>query len=414
MTNVEDTMSRGRFVKVAAAGGLTVAAPLASARTANAGSSIALKVGVMVPTGASYGSMGRSLVDGLRHGFDDATAVNVTLVTRDVARGFDGAEATARALLDDGSDVVVAGVSALVAARLGGLFAERQAALVVADVGGHVVQAAARNPFVLHNSLLYWQASFAIGQWAAANVGRRAVTGSSLCDSGYDTVYAFRRGFESAGGTIVGDAVTHVDPADNGLSDLFATVRTAVPNVVYGLYSGAEAVEFVAAHAASGVSAKLVVGSFAAEDFLLSAIGDAAVGATSCASWTATRNTKANQSFGKAFKTRTGRRPDPFAALGYDTGALVAEGARRATKHGLGLRRLIEALSGVSTDGPRGTLLVDPATNTVVGPLFVREVRRGPANYDLAPAPDVVSSPDALSSLETNPRSGYVNEYLCA
>jgi branched-chain amino acid transport system substrate-binding protein len=414
MTNVEGTMSRSRFVKVAAAGGLVAAAPLASAHGARAASTIALKVGVMVPTGASYGSMGRSLVDGLRHGFGDSPAVDVTLVTRDVARGYDGAEGVARRLLDEGSDVVVAGVSAPVAARLGGLFAERQASLVVADVGGHVVQAAPRNPFVLHNSLLYWQASFAMGRWAAANVGPRAVVASSLCDSGYDTVYAFRRGFESAGGTLVGDAVTHVDPADDGLSDLFTTVRSAGPNVVYGLYSGAQAVEFVAAYAASGVSAKLVVGSLAAEDYLLSSIGRAAVGATSCASWTATRNTKANQSFGKAFRTRTGRRADPFAALGYDTGALVAEGVRRATKQGLGVRRLIEALAGVSTEGPRGRLVVDAATNTVKGPLFVREVRRGLVNYDLARAPAVETSPDALSLLETSPRSGYVNEYLCA
>ena len=121
------------------------------------------------------------------------------------------------------------------------------------------------------------------------------------------------------------------------------------------------------------------------------------------------------RAFTKAFKTRYGRSADPFAALGYDTAALVAEGARRATKQRLGLRRLIEALEGVSLDGPRGTLVVDATTNTVTGPLWMRQVKRtgnGLANVDVAQAPNVTAFPGALSPLTADPRSGYLNEYL--
>jgi branched-chain amino acid transport system substrate-binding protein len=336
-------------------------------------------------------------------------------VQREVDRGFGGALSTATALLDGGTDVVVAGISALVADRIGSLFSARQASLVVADVGAHLVQPAARNASVVHNSLLYWQASYAAGQWAAANLGTRAFIASGLSDSGYDTVYAFRRGFESAGGTVVGEAVTHADTS--GLSELFAAVGSSGANVLYGLYSGAHATEFVRAYGGSGVGAKLVAGNLAVEDYLLSAIGNASVGATSCASWTGTRTTKANQSFTKAFKSRFGRAADPFAALGYDTAVLVAEGARRAAKSGIGVRRLAEALSGASIDGPRGTLVVDAATNTATGPLSIRQVKRtvsGLANVDVAQAPAVGSFPSALGALAAGPVSGYVNEYLCA
>src|SRR5439155_12351297 len=190
----------------------------------------------------------------------------------------------------------------------------------------------------------------------------RGFVAACLCDAGYDTVFAFRRGFESAGGSIVGDGVTHVDPAHAGLSELLAAVQGSGANVLYGLYSGAHAAEFVQAYAGSGVGAKVAVGSLAVEDYLLGVVGSAALGAISCASWTATRTAKANQTFTKAFKSRYGRAADPFAALGYDTASLVALGASRAVKNGLGLRRLIEALSGMSIDSPRGTLTVDPAS----------------------------------------------------
>jgi branched-chain amino acid transport system substrate-binding protein len=414
-------MSRSGFVKVAAGAGVAAAVPLASARKAGAASGIPVKVGVMTASGASYAGMGKSLLDGLQLGFDDARSganpVAATLTTATVDRGYGGALTTARGLLDGGADVVVANVSAPVAQRLATLFADRQASLVVADVGAHVVQPAARNAFVLHNSLLYWHASFALGQWAAANLGNRGFVAACLCDAGYDTVFAFRRGFESAGGSIVGDGVTHVDPAHAGLPELLAAVQGSGANVLYGLYSGAHAAEFVQAYAGSGVGAKLAVGSLAVEDYLLGVVGSAALGAISCASWTATRTAKANQTFTKAFKSRYGRAADPFAALGYDTASLVALGASRAVKNGLGLRRLIEALSGMSIDSPRGTLTVDPASNTVIGPLFVRQVKRvsgGLANYDVVSSPTVGAFPDALAALAAGPASGYLNEYLCA
>jgi branched-chain amino acid transport system substrate-binding protein len=413
------TLDRRRFVQLVGAGaGVAVAGPLVS--TARAATGIALKVGVMLPTGSSYANMGNSLLDGLSMGFDNArsgaTPVNATLVRRDVERGFGGARATAQALLDDGADVVVAGVSALTAAAIADVFSMRQSPLVVADVGAHVVQAAAKKAYVLQNSLLYWQASYSAGQWAAANVSKQAFIASSLCDSGYDTIYAFRRGFEAAGGVVVGDAVTHSDPADAALAELLAAVRRSGAGLLYALYSGAEAIELVQAYAGAGLNARLLTGSLAVEDHSLAATGGAAVGITNFASWTASRGTNTNQTFTKAFKTRTGRAADPFAALGYDTAAFVAEGARRATKQGLGLRRLIDALAGVSLHTTRGTLTVDAKANTVTGPLWVRQVKRttnGLANVDVSQAPAVAAVPSALSPLADGPIAGYVNEYLC-
>ena len=146
--------------------------------------------------------------------------------------------------------------------------------------------------------------------------------------------------------------------------------------------------------------------------------GTAAMGAISLSSWTAARSTKENLAFAKDFKARYGRTADPFAALGYDTAALIAEGTQRAATSGLGgLGRLVEALAGATIDGPRGRMTVDAATNTVTGPIAIRTVNRttrGIENVDVGWAPPIASFPDVLAPLATDPRSGYVNEYVCA
>src|SRR5206468_2804538 len=96
-------------------------------------------------------------------------------------------------------DVLVAAISSPVANLLAPLSRERKIPLIVANAGGHLEPPAPDNPFVLHNSLHYWQASYAMGTWLARS-SRSAFIASSFADSGYDALFAFRAGFEAGGG----------------------------------------------------------------------------------------------------------------------------------------------------------------------------------------------------------------------
>jgi branched-chain amino acid transport system substrate-binding protein len=422
MTDAEARkFDRRKFVKLAGAGaGVAVAGPLLNAGAARAAGGIPLRVGVLVPTGSSYAGMGRSLRDGLALGFDGARTgaapVAATLAYREVERGYGGAYEAAKGLLDDGSDVVVAGVSAFVALQLAQLFEQRKTPLVVANVGAHVVPPAARNRYVLHSSLYYWQSCYMMGVVAARSLGKRAYVASAMADAGYDTIYAFRRGFEVGGGTIVGEGVTHVDPANPGLGELAAAVKSSGADVLFGLHTGSHTAGFLQAAAGSG--AKLALGSLGVEDYMLPTLGDSAVGMLSCASWTASRQTTANQLFTKAFQARFRRGPDPFAALGYDTATLIVAGVRAAAKRSQGVRQSVETLGAVApVEGVRGPLAIEAATNVVSGPLTIRQVRKtaqGLANVDVAKVPAVATFPATLAALGGPNRSGYVNEYLCA
>lgn len=415
-------MDRRRFLKLAGTSAGLAAAGSIVPSLAWASGGISVRVGAMLPTGASFSGLTDSLRAGLQMGLAQAaegtSPVRTSYSERTVDRGFGGAFGAARELLDEGVDVIVAGVTAPVARQLASTFEERGVPLVVAGIGGHLVRPADRSDLVLHNSLLYWRASFAAGSWAASNLGPRAIVAGSFADTGYDTVYAFRQGFASSGGSVLDTIVTHEFPAASGLSSLYDTISSADPSVVYGVYSGSAAIEFVKGYAAAGLKEiPLLVAGLAAEDYLLGNIGRAAMGVKSVSSWTASRMTRQSQEFVDEFAARTGRTADPFAALGYDTALLVAEGARRALASGTGVRGLVAALQGVRLSSPRGRLTVDPATNTVTGPLFIREVRKsssGPANVEIGSVQAVRTIPAALRGLLLEPASGYLNEYLCA
>jgi branched-chain amino acid transport system substrate-binding protein len=417
-------IQRRRFLQLAGgATGIAALRPMLSAQEALASSSLVkLKVGALVPSGAKYPGLAENFLDGIRLHFDEArtfrTPIDASVQVESVAAGFGGAEEAATRLIDQAKvDVIVADVTAPVAARLGQMARDRKVPFVVANVGGHVGRAAERNPYLLTNSLNYWQSSFATGSWAAANIGRRAVVAASLPDSGYDTVYAFRQGFAAGGGSVVGSPiVTHAGPGTAGISEVLAAARAAGADFIYGLYSGAAAVEAVKTWSGSDLRGRIPLAGagFMVEDYVLGQEGSAAQGVRSALSWSSALDTDANRAFQQAYRTRTGRDADPFAVLGYDTGRLVTTGVRLARRSGAGTSRLVDALAGVSVASPRGKLTVDAQTNQVRGPQYIREVQGSGGSYRnavIARAPAVAGS---LSGLDTELASGFLNECLCA
>lgn len=400
---------RGLVATAGATAALTTAGAPASARGAG------LRVGVLTPSATSFPGSAASLLDGLATGFAGGIGdpVRVRLESRPVPYGYAGAGAAAEQLIARGARVVVAGVSALVVPRLAGVCADRGVALVVANVGAHVVTEA--TPGVLHSSLQHWQSSLSMGQWAAGRLGRRIFQIVSVPDAGYDTVYAVRRGFQQGGGQFVGHALTHEDPSADGVLHAARAARRSGATVVAVSASGARAAEIVRACRRAGVRADLVVDSLALEPFAVPAMGRSALGVHSAASWTRSADGAANRDFVRAYRVRTGRQPDAFSVLGHDTALLVAAGARRVRRSGRPWSRLPEALAGVTVPGARGSQVVDRTLRTVSTPLAVRTTRRRSGtvlNEVVARRHRVAGVPASLAALEAREVAAYVNEYL--
>jgi hypothetical protein len=356
----------------------------------------------------------------------------------------------ARTLLDEGCvDLVVAGVSAPVAARLRNLFEERQVPLLVSSIGATARRSAHRSPYVFTSSLGLWEASAAMGRWSAFQLGRSCLVLTSAFDSGFDHVRAFRLGFESAGGRVAGTVVTHAqapaprgsasstDPLEvsgPGLECMAGAVRRSGADFVHAAYSGREALDFFRAWQESGLSRRLPLscGGFAVEDYLLARHGSGAAGATSSLGW-ATGLTGASRGGGPggpprpggapgARRTRGTARPggpeegaaDVFWAMGHDAAALVAHG-RQACGGRFDPEPFLAALGSAEVDGARGPLRGDAAARHAAGPLYLRVVASGDHGWHNRIAEQLVhQSPDSVGdTLGAVPAAGWINEYLC-
>lgn len=413
-------LTRRSFLQVAGgATGMVAVAPLSPLQRAlGTPRPTSVRVGLLLPSGGD-GRMVAGLRAGLGLGLGEASSwLTATTSVEEVLHGYSGVYAAARRLLDEQEvDVVVAGVTAPVAHQIAPLFKGRQVPLLVANVGAHWVKPAHHNPYVLHAGLQYWQASFALGRWAAANAGSRAVVAASRADSGYDAVYAFKQGFESAGGRVVSQVVTHISPEHAGFGDVFEAVSDARADLLFGLYSGQLATQFVREYARSGLRTPLLAGGFAVDEALLPAHGSAALGIRSAFSWSPELASRANRAFAETYQAAAGQAPDTFAVLGYDAARLLATGISRAVASGGKPRNLIAALSGARVASPRGDLRVDARSNSVQAPIYIREVRSvagRPANAIVDRADAVRAYPVELAALSTEPVSSYFNEYLFA
>ncbi|HXJ64963.1 MAG TPA: ABC transporter substrate-binding protein [Actinomycetota bacterium] len=401
--------SRRRFLQAAGGGaGIAALSPLLGAAHASASTSSKLRVGVLSPSGGDSPTMGANLVDGIRMGFD-AAGVTASISGEDVPLGHQGAYTAATSVLSSGVDVVIAGITAPVARQLAPLFEQAGVPLVVANAGGHVVQPADRSDAVFHVPLGYWPSAYSLGRWAAANAGQRGLIATSLADGGYDAVFAYRRGLESAGGRWLDTMVTH-QTADAGASGLADTVRASGAQHVFALYAGSRALDALRALRPTGV--KVLAGAFTVDESLLTKAGSNAQSVWSASSWSPALRSTANRAFVKGFRARTGRKADAFAVVGYDAATAVATGTSRAGS----ARGLIGGLNGATIASPRGTLRVDAGTNQALAPLYLRQVRStstGLVNAVRGPLEDVPANPDAMSPLATGMPSGYLNEVLC-
>jgi branched-chain amino acid transport system substrate-binding protein len=395
--SVRGRFSRRALLRAAGASALAVAgSALLPDSLAAAGA--ALGVGVVLPRAARSPALAAGLLRGLDLALGGRAPVRVLAAwyeggQRDAARQVEAMAA------GGGVSVVVAAMSRQEAAALGPLLAERGVPLLVADVGATMLRPSWRHPYIFRSSLGHWQSAWALGQWAAANVGRRALIASGFYDSGFDTVHALWSGFEAGGGERPALVVTGGPGAP---PDLGAAARAARADLVLAAYSGPGAARFVGGYAGSGLGGLPLLGPGPlVADELLPRQGSAALGVRSASTWAADRPA--------ARALAAGVPADEFAALGYDAGRLL--GAAVALAGGRA-ERLRDALAAAAAEGARGPLAFDPETLEAAAPVALREVLAGPRGLAHVTVADLTPLARQPLAPPAGPRSGWRDAYL--
>ncbi|HKP53595.1 MAG TPA: ABC transporter substrate-binding protein [Chloroflexia bacterium] len=424
--------TRRGFLKTAVlAAGALVAAPLLSdpkeagaaalaekvgAKSPHSGT--ATRLGVLLPESHLYPELGSNFLAGMRAylglGSDNAPGRQVTVIAEKTGFGPQRIVQKAEKLLrEDGANLLVGLLTPSVATTLHGMLEANKTYLIAASVGENLPRRSEQHPFTFYHTLATWQSNYALGEWAAGKLGRRAFVATSFYDSGYDSLYAFRLGFERGGGTVTQTYVSGLPGDTSGMNAVVEAMVQAQPDMVYGAFCGERASDFVKAYAHSSLSGRIpLVGSaFLVDESLLSVQGAAALGVTTAFSSPALESHE-SQAFIAAYRKESTQAPDAFALLGYETAQLVAEALNPVGKNAL----LGERLKRVNFTGPRGPIAIDPTTHsTAGGPIYLREVQRqGGAlrNVTVAELNAVAVKDAQVEALRDSPKTGWLNAYL--
>jgi branched-chain amino acid transport system substrate-binding protein len=420
------SFSRRSFMKIMAAvtGSAVLPSPLLALDWRECCSPAAppLKIGILLPSSNLKPGAPRDLMAGFGLGLENLQVVNpgreIVVVTEDIGTGQMAAPVKAGKLLEsDQVDLLIGFVNPAVGAMLAPLFRDNsRVPFLAAGMGEYMNRSGDCDPAILRSTLLYWQSHWTMGVWAAEHIGKTAYIASSLYDSGYDSSWAFQLGFESSGGEIVGRSPAFASPDG---AELFAEIRRIEPALVYGLYSGNEAVDFVRGYAATGLAGTIpLAGSaFLTDEDNLRSLGEDAAGILSCFSWTPDLTLPENLRFVGTYEARHGRTPDAFGLLGYDTAAIAVEALRLMKEQKVAPDSLTTALAAARLAGPRGPMAIESGSGSVTSPLYIREVvmRRGQAvNQRIATAAAISETDRRTEPVRSAMRTGWNNAYLCA
>jgi branched-chain amino acid transport system substrate-binding protein len=419
-------MSRRGFLKTAGSmAGALITAPLllevsdaAAAPRSFARTSNSLRIGVLLPHSQLYPALAGSLLGGLQLYFHQRNGQKIEWLTNNYGvLPSNASDSIRKLILGDQVNMLVGVVSSAAVSPIRDLLKERQIPLIVNNAGANFLRSFGESPYVFRNTLNYWRASWTSGAWAAKSLGVTAFVAASFYESGYDTLYAFRRGFEAAGGVIRQTRITHRPAAGVDWTALMAEIKRANPKLVYAAYSGQSAVDFAQAYAKSGLAGRIpLVGTgFMADEPLLAAPGSVALDMTSSLSWSSSLTTPENRAFMLAYQRRTGHAADAFAALGYDTARLITEALNLAGDRRDG-DRLRQALGAVEFTGPRGPIKMDQLTRTVNSSLYLRQTARGGRGPGSTLLTALGSRPlldEQNDAVRSSPKTGWRNAYLC-
>lgn len=382
-----------------------------------------LTIGALLPVSRLVPRVDHDFLAGLRGALAERE-VPCEILCEPVGTAADGealADAIRRLLLRSGPDLVTGITGAGAAPLVHTLFRDARTPFVVNGLGGDpLLLGGADNPWIFWNSFGVWKSTYALGYWAARNLGETAALATGFHEAGYAMVEAFWNGFERAGGgTVLATRVTHRDSRDEDPAEDIRALLEHDPDFVVGLYSGREGISFMEAYRgpAGPGDLPLVVSPFALYEPWLRQMGKDALGVRTVSSWSVGAHPELEEAFSDAYARVSDDEPGAFGMLGYETGRMIGGAVEALGGTVTGRDALRDALAEAVATSPRGRRAVDPASGDVETFEHLLVVEEGPEG----PGPVAVEGPlelperyeEDLAAFRRRPlKNGWLNPYL--
>ncbi len=241
------------------------------------------------------------------------------------------------------------------------------------------------SPYYVRLSFSMWHPAFPMGSYAYNKIGcKTAAVAYTDFPPGKDSVEAFKTGFEKAGGKVVLSIPMGSPVQVPDFTPFMQRVKDAHPDCLYGFIpSGAHATGLMKAYGELGLrkaGIKLIGPMDLVPDNKLQDMGDAAIGTIVMSHYAVDLKNKANEAFVAAWHKEYGKAsyPDFMSAQGWDTMHAIFDTITKLKGNVSDGAKVIAALKGWSTDGPRGHVMIDPKTRDIVEDEHAMEVYRKP------------------------------------
>ena len=348
-----------------------------------------VKIGVVVPFSGANADLGHQM----DKAFDlyvklhakDIAPYKVELIKRDEGppTGAVAKTVTTELITNDKVQVVTGFSFSPSAIALAPVITQSKVPMVIANAGTAWITNL--SPYIVRLSFSMWHPAYPMGAFAYDKIGcKTAAMAYTDFPPGKDSTEAFKTGFEKAGGKVtlsipMGSPVQVPD-----FTPFFQRIKDAHPDCMYVFIpSGAHATGVMKAYGELGMrkaGIKLIGPMDLVPDNKLQDMGDAAIGTIVMGHYAVDLNNAASKAFNAEWHKAYGpdSYPDFMSAAAWDSMHAIFDTIKKLNGNMSDGDKVVAALKGWSTDGPRGHVMIDPATRDIVEDEHAMEVYRKP------------------------------------
>jgi len=348
-----------------------------------------VKIGVVLPFSGANADLGHQIDKAfdlyVKLHANDIAPHKVTIVKRDEGppTGAVAKTVTTELITKDKVQLVTGFVFSPSAIALAPTITQAKVPMVIANAGTAWITNL--SPYIVRLSFSMWHPAFPMGAYAHDKVGcKTAAVAYTDFPPGKDSVEAFTKGFEKVGGQIVLSIPMGSPVQVPDFTPFFQRIKDAKPDCMYVFIpSGAHATGVMKAYGELGLrkaGVKLIGPMDLIPDNKLQDMGDAAIGTIVMGHYAVDLANAQNKAFNEEWHKAYGKDsyPDFMSAAGWDTMHAIFDTIKKLNGDLADGAKVVEAMKGWSADGPRGHVMIDPATRDIVQDEHAMEVYRKP------------------------------------
>lgn len=381
-----------------------------------------MKVGLLLPRSTTHPLIAYSFMDGI-HAFlaQHELGQDITCITTNIGFGTDAvviAEKAEELLMQHQVDLLIAYADFPVIEVLFPLVKALNKLLIVVNHGAKYPETWAGHPNVIHHHLGSALNSWCTGE-KVAKEHQKAAFISSYYDGGYSLCHAFSTSFSNTGENIGFNLIGHQLKDNFDAAPLLSFLEEDSDVKAFLTVLSGELVSEI--HTQLNKTNVNTGATFYGSPVMIEESGILTntadfLDVEGYTSWFQNNPLPENERYCLSFQKRTGRTPDSFGVLGWDT-ALILKAIAILWKTGeSGPQNIIESLSDKTLAGAKGAMQLHVESRQYIAPLYYVNITSGDMQH--LQTLDIKAVEDTFKRMSeyriTGTSTGWLNTYLCS